>query len=188
MYLVSIQLVRTWIILHLRHQHVLYCTWEVYACMIRQECNAPTTSGFLPGTTSYVYVRCRTYHVRHRTSDVRCRTQHRTYDIVRTMIHTTLNIRHCTFVNIVCATYDIVGQTYDIVRSMKSIKLLYFLHLFSNLRHRRSTYDIVCMTYDIVRLIMRSVPAAESFFGGNYPASPCAPPPWRVSTWAQLFP
>ncbi len=42
MYLVSIQLVRTWIILHLKHQDVLYCTWEVYTCMIRQECKAQT--------------------------------------------------------------------------------------------------------------------------------------------------
>jgi hypothetical protein len=42
LYLVSMQLVRTWIISHLKHQDVLYCTWEVYTCMIRQECNAQT--------------------------------------------------------------------------------------------------------------------------------------------------
>ena len=43
-YLVRIELVRTWIVLHLKHQDVLYCTWEVYTtstCMIRQESNAP---------------------------------------------------------------------------------------------------------------------------------------------------
>jgi hypothetical protein len=55
------------------------------------------TSGFLPGTTSYVYVRCRTYTLRHRTSDVRCRVQYRTYDIVRTILHTILHVRHRTF-------------------------------------------------------------------------------------------
>jgi hypothetical protein len=95
-------------------------------------------SGFLPGTTSYVYVRCRTYTVRHRTSDVRCRFQHRTYDVVRTMsrLHTTLNIRHRTFVNIVGATYDIVGQTYDIVRSMKCMSYA-MSYVPKNLRHRR---------------------------------------------------
>ena len=44
MYLVSssTQLIRTWIVLHLKHQDVLYCTWEVYTCMIRPESNAPT--------------------------------------------------------------------------------------------------------------------------------------------------
>ncbi len=42
MYLISIQLVRTWIVLHLKHQDVLYCTWEVYTCMMQQESNTPT--------------------------------------------------------------------------------------------------------------------------------------------------
>ncbi len=101
---------------------------------IRTETSCP--SGFLPGTTSYVYVRCRTYHVRHRASDVRCRIQHRTYDIVRTMLHATLNIRHRMFVNIVGATNDIVGQTYDIVRSMKCMSYA-MLYVPENLLHRR---------------------------------------------------
>ncbi len=42
------------------------------------------SSGFLPGTTSYVYVRCRTYTLRHRTSEVQCRVQHRTSGILTT--------------------------------------------------------------------------------------------------------
>jgi hypothetical protein len=97
-------------------------------------------SGFLPGTTLYVYVRCRTYPVRHRTSDVRCRTQHRTYDIVSTMLHTTLNIRHRTFVNIIGATYDIVGQTNDIVCSMKCMSYT-MSYVPENLRHHRLVYS-----------------------------------------------
>ncbi len=87
-------------------------------------------SGFLPGTTSYVYVRCRTYTLRHRMSDVRCRVQHRTYDIVLTILHTILYVRHRTFVSIVGATYDIVCPTYDIVGSGKSMSC-------ENLRCRR---------------------------------------------------
>jgi hypothetical protein len=42
MYLVSTQLHRTWIILHLKHQDVFYCKWEVYTCMIRPESKALT--------------------------------------------------------------------------------------------------------------------------------------------------
>ncbi len=59
--------------------------------------------------TYIVRLRTMSYVVRHRTSEVRRRSQHRTYDIVRTMLRTTLNIRHHTFVNIVGLTYDIVG-------------------------------------------------------------------------------
>ncbi len=71
-----------------------YCIWNVrYRALVNElRCwdtilHPTRTSGFsvLPGTTSYVYVRCRTYTllVRHRTSDVRYRVQHCTYDIVR---------------------------------------------------------------------------------------------------------
>ena len=111
----------------------------------------PLSSGFLPGTTSYVYVRCRTYTLRHRTSDVRCRVQHRTYDIVRTILHTILYIRHRTFVNIVGATYDIVCPTYDIVGSGKSMSYT-MSYVSENLRCRR--FEIVyrircrrCLSY-----------------------------------------
>ncbi len=83
-------------------------------------------------TSTYDVVR--TWHTRHPTSDVRCRIQHRTYDIVRTMLHTTLNIRRRTFVNIVGATYDIVGQTYDIVCSMKCMSYA-MSYVPENLRH-----------------------------------------------------
>ncbi len=65
-------------------------------------------SGFLPGTTSYVYVRCRTYTLRHRTVDVRCRVQHRTYDIVRTILHTILHVRHRTIWNPDNLTYTVI--------------------------------------------------------------------------------
>ena len=97
------------------------------------------TSGFLPGTTSYVYVRCRTYTLRHRTSDVRCRVQYRTYDIVRTILHTILHVRHRTFDHIVGPTYDIVRLTYDVVGSGKSMSY---------------TMSYVSKTYDVVRLKM----------------------------------
>ena len=97
------------------------------------------SSGFLPGTTSYVYVRCRTYTLRHRTSDVRCRVQYRTYDIVRSILHTILHVRHRTFFQIVGATYDIVRLTYDVVGSGKSISY---------------TMSYVSQTYDVVRLKM----------------------------------
>ena len=97
------------------------------------------SSGFLPGTTSYVYVRCRTYTLRHRTSDVRCRVQYRTYDIVRTILHTILHVRHRMFFQIVGATYDIVRVTYDVVVSGKSISY---------------TMSYVSQTYDVVRLKM----------------------------------
>jgi hypothetical protein len=53
MYLVSIELVRTWIILHLKHQDVLYCAWEVYTCMIRLESNAPTIENIWILATRY---------------------------------------------------------------------------------------------------------------------------------------
>ena len=103
------------------------------------------SSGFLPGTTSYVYVRCRTYTLRHRTSDVRCRVQHRTYDIVRTILHTILHVRHRTFVNIVGATYDIVRSTYDIVGSGKSMSYT-MSYVSQNLRCRtfENVYRIRC--------------------------------------------
>ena len=125
------------------------------------------TSGFLPGTTSYVYVRCRTYTLRHRTSDVRCRVQHRTYDIVRTILHTILHVRHRTFVNIVGATYDIVRPTYDIVGSGKSMSYT-MSYVSQNLRCRtfENVYRIRCrrclsytmsyvfaQTYDVVCFI-----------------------------------
>lgn len=125
------------------------------------------SSGFLPGTTSYVYVRCRTYTLRHRTSDVRCRVQHRTYDIVRTILHTILHVRHRTFVNIVGATYDIVRQTYDIVGSGKSMSYT-MSYVSQNLRCRtfENVYRIRCrrclsytmsyvfaQTYDVVCFI-----------------------------------
>ncbi len=51
-------------------------------------------------------------------------------------LHTTLNIRHRMFVNIVGATYDIVGQTYDIVGSIKCMSYT-MSYLPENLRHRR---------------------------------------------------
>ena len=125
------------------------------------------SSGFLPGTTSYVYVRCRTYTLRHRTSDVRCRVQHRTYDIVRTILHTILHVRHRTFVNIVGATYDIVRPTYDIVGSGKSMSYT-MSYVSQNLRCRtfENVYRIRCrrclsytmsyvfaQTYDVVCFI-----------------------------------
>ena len=135
------------------------------------------TSGFLPGTTSYVYVRCRTYTLRHRTSDVRCRTQHRTYDIVCTILHTILYIRHRTFVNIVGTTYDIVCLTYDIVGSGKSMSYT-MSYVSENLRYRRFeivyrircrrclsytmsyvfawTYDVVCFVRYRIFLLFRS--------------------------------
>ncbi len=74
--------------------------------------------------------------LRHHMSAVRCRIQHSTYDIVRTMLHTTLNIRHHTFVNIIGATYDIVAQTYDIVRSMKCMSYA-MSYVPKKLRHCR---------------------------------------------------
>ena len=103
------------------------------------------SSGFLPGTTSYVYVRCRTYTLRHRTADVRCRVQHRTYDIVRTILHTILHVRHRTFVNIVGATYDIVRWTYDIAGSGKSMSYT-MSYVSQNLRCRtfENVYRIRC--------------------------------------------
>ena len=104
------------------------------------------TSGFLPGTTSYVYVRCRTYTLRHRTSDVRRRIQYRTYDIVRTILHTILHVRHRTFDHIVGPTYDIVRPTYVVVGSGKSMS--YTMSCVSK------TYDVVCLkmyiVYDVV--------------------------------------
>jgi hypothetical protein len=91
--------------------------------------------------------------VRHRTStydvvrtpyDIVCQTydvgfQYRTYDIVRTMLHTILHVRHRTFVHIVGATYDIVRLTYNVVGSGKSLSY---------------TMSYVSKTYDVVRLKM----------------------------------
>ena len=132
------------------------------------------TSGFLPGTTSYVYVRCRTYTLRHRTSDVRCRVQHRTYDIVRTILHTIFYVRHRNdrmFVNIVGATYDIVCPTYDIVGSGKSMSYT-MSYVSDNLRCRRfeNVYRIRCRrclsytmsyvfakTYDVVCFVRHRI-------------------------------
>jgi hypothetical protein len=67
----------------------------------------------------FIWILARYDIVRLRTISYVPRTQHRTYDFVRTMLHTTLNIRHHMFVNIVGAAYDIVGQTYNIVGSIK---------------------------------------------------------------------
>ena len=151
--------------------------WDKHACIFKHlritlkcyktECQWNHPSGFLPGTTSYVYVRCRTYTLRHRTSDVRCRVQHRTYDIVRTILHTILHVRHRTFVNIVGATYDIVRPTYDIVGSGKSMSYT-MSYVSQNLRCRtfENVYRIRCrrclsytmsyvfaQTYDVVCFI-----------------------------------
>ena len=131
---------------------VCFWTLQSAASAARRSHDTTTaTSGFLPGTTSYVYVRCRTYTLRHRTSDVRCRTQHRTYDIVCTILHTILYIRHRTFVNIVGTTYDIVCLTYDIVGSGKSMSYT-MSYVSENLRYRR--FEIVyrircrrCLSY-----------------------------------------
>ena len=131
------------------------------------KCVVSISSGFLPGTTSYVYVRCRTYTLRHRTAGVRCRVQHGTYDIVRTILHTILHVRHRTFVNIVGATYDIVRPTYDIVGSGKSMSYT-MSYVSQNLRCRtfENVYRIRCrrclsytmsyvfaQTYDVVCFI-----------------------------------
>jgi hypothetical protein len=123
--------------LSLLRQLVKPCTYIVH-----------TSSGFLPGTASYVYVRCRTYTLRHRTSDVRCRVQHRTYDIVRTILHTILYVRHRTFVNIVGATYYIVCPTYDIVGAVKSMSYT-MSYVCENLRCRmlENVYRIRCRRY-----------------------------------------
>ena len=75
----------------------------------------------------------------YRTSDVRCRVQYSTYDIVRTILHTILHVRHRIFFQIVGATYDIVRVTYDVVVSGKSISY---------------TMSYVSQTYDVVRLKM----------------------------------
>jgi hypothetical protein len=73
---------------------------------------------------------------------------HRTYDIVRTILHTILNVRHRTFVNIVGATYDIVCPTYDIVGSGKSMSYT-MSYVSENLRCRRfeNVYRIRCRRY-----------------------------------------
>ena len=133
---------------HSTSWHILPVAWHgaipVFTSMY-QYVPVCTTSGFLPGTTSYVYVRCRTYTLRHRTADVRCRVQHRTYDIVRTILHTILHVRHRTFVNIVGATYDIVRPTYDIVGSGKSMSYT-MSYVSQNLRCRtfENVYRIRC--------------------------------------------
>ena len=136
-------------------------------------------SGFLPGTTSYVYVRCRTYTLRHRTADVRRRIQYRTYDIVRTILHTILHVRHRTFDHIVGATYDIVCMTYDVVGFGKSMSYT-MSYVSQNLRCRTfenvyriqsrrylsytmsyvfaQTYDVVCFVRYRIFLLYRSKP------------------------------
>ena len=109
------------------------------------------TSGFfkLPGTImtriSYVYVRYRTEHLRHRTLDARCRTQHhdRTCDIVRTVTvcyvrhRTQESIRCRTFVNIVGVhTTSQVGRTGDIVCPRKCMSYT-ISYVKKKIRHRR---------------------------------------------------
>ena len=94
-------------------------------------------------------------------------SQHRTYDIVRTILHTILHVRHRTFVNIVGATYDIVRPTYDIVGSGKSMSYT-MSYVSQNLRCRtfENVYRIRCrrclsytmsyvfaQTYDVVCFI-----------------------------------
>ena len=94
-------------------------------------------SGFLPPTMSYVTYNVVRRKVRHRTSDVRCRTcdiqisdvRHRTCDVVR---HVDI-VRHCT-TSYYRRTTSCQHIAYDIVRQVK----------------RTISYAVTCSTYDVV--------------------------------------
>ena len=166
--------VRTWSYLQMSVQ---VCTYQYILPVI----DVKSQNIWILARYDIVRLRCRTYTLRHRTADIRCRVQHRTYDIVRTILHTILHVRHRSFVNIVGATYDIVRATYDIVGSSSGKSMSYTMSYVSqNLRCRTfenvyrircrrclsytmsyvfaQTYDVVCFVRYRINLLFRPKP------------------------------